>query len=472
MTTEGEAVGRRVMSSTVAAYGIQVARLVIGFATRVALARLILPQGHGVFELALRFATVAAAVRDLGLPFHLVRDERRPYGAVLAFTTGFGAVLTLGLIAASPLFAGYGGGKYPELPEVLRVFAVWIVIDGLAVVPKAFFERELAIGKLVGPEISRLLLFGGLAVALSLYGWSYWAFVAAELASAALYAAWAWAGAWRKMTLVNDLRLLPDLIAKSGYLFWIWLLVQLVTYVDIFIVGWFRNATAVGLYSNAYKVISYVIPIAYPRALFPTLVAYRDDRPRFLEAFRLGTVQLLSLQVLAGYFLFFNAEKSVGIILGKGWEGAIPILVFLAVMPLFDPFSIPGGEMLKARHRDRLWLTITAVNLVSLVGFGILLTQLYGAVGMAAANWLRLGNLWMAYEVFRLFGASWRRLALDLAVLYLAPMPFFLGAAWLSPAASWPRFLASALAAALAGGVLLLRYWRPFKSFFAAAGPS
>ena len=464
-------VGRRVMSSTVAAYGIQVARLLLGFATRVALARLILPQGHGVFELALRFVTVAAAVRDLGLPFHLVRDERRPYGAVLAFTTACGAILSLGLIFAAPLFAGYGGGRYPELPEVLRVLAFWILIDGLAVVPKAFFERELAIGKLVGPEISRLVLFGGLAVVLSLYGLSYWAFVAAELASAALYAVWAWAGAWRKMTLVNDLRLLPDLLAKSSYLFWIWLLVQLVTYVDIFIVGWFRNATAVGLYSNAYKVISYVIPIAYPRALFPTLVAYRDDRPRFLEAFRLGTVQLLSLQVLAGYFLFFNAEKSVGIILGKGWEGAIPILVFLAVVPLFDPFSIPGGEMLKARHRDRLWLTITAVNLVSLVGFGVYLTHRFGAVGMAAANWLRLGNLWMAFEVFRLFGSSWRKLAADLAVLYLAPMPFFLAVIWLFPPASWQRFAASALAAGLAGGVLLLRYWRPFKGFF-TGGPS
>lgn len=459
----GQGTGRRVFQSTVAAYGIQVARLLLGFATRVALARLILPDGHGVYELAFRIVTVTAAVRDLGLPFHLVRDERRPYGTVLAFTVGFGALLTLGLIAVAPVL---GGGKYPDLPAVLQALAVWVVLDALAVVPKAFFERELAIGKLVGPEISRLFLFGAVAVALALGGMSFWALVAAELASAALYAAWAWAGAWRRITLVNDLRLLPDLLSKSAYLFWIWLLVQLVTYVDIFIVGWFRNATAVGLYSNAYRIISYVIPIAYPRALFPTLVAYRDDRPRFLEAMRLGTVQLLSLQVLAGYFLFVNAEKSVAIILGRGWEGSVSILLPLALLPLFDPFSIPGGEMLKAQHRDRLWLAITAVNLASLVGFGIVLTERYGAAGMAAANWLRLGNLWMAIEVFRLFGSSWRKLAADLALLYLIPLPFFASVVWLFPDTSWERFAVSVVAAGGAGGVFLWRYWRPFKSFF------
>jgi PST family polysaccharide transporter len=455
--------GRRVFQSTVAAYGIQISRLLIGFVTRLALARLILPEGHGIFELALRIVTVAAAVRDLGLPFHLVRDERRPYGAVFAFTTVAGSLLTVGLLVAAPLF---GGAKYPELPDVLRVFAVWILLDGLAAVPKAFFERELVIGKLVGPEIFRLFLFGVVAVVLSLYGMGFWALVAAELASAALYAAWAWAGAWRGIHLARDLRLLPDLLAKSSYLFWIWLLLQLVTYVDVFIIGWFRNATAVGLYANAYRIISYVVPIAYPRALFPTLVAYRDDRPRFLEAFRLGNVQLLSLQVLAAYFLFVNPEKSVAIILGRGWEGSVVLVQLLALMPLFDPFSISAGELLKAQHRDRLWLAMTALDLASLVGFGVFLTHRYGAAGMAVANWLRLGGLWMTIEVFRLFRPRARLILGDLTLLYLAPLPFFAVVVGLFPAASWGRFAASAGAAAAAGGVFLWRYWRPFRSFF------
>ena len=36
---------------------------------------------------------MASAVRDLGLPYQLVRDKRRPYGTVLAITVAFLAVI-------------------------------------------------------------------------------------------------------------------------------------------------------------------------------------------------------------------------------------------------------------------------------------------------------------------------------------------------------------------------------------------
>ena len=75
---------QRVLRSTAASYVIQLARLAVTFGAKIVLARLILPEGHGVYELALRIVTVASALRDLGLPYHLVRDERRPYGTVLA----------------------------------------------------------------------------------------------------------------------------------------------------------------------------------------------------------------------------------------------------------------------------------------------------------------------------------------------------------------------------------------------------
>jgi hypothetical protein len=40
--------------------------------------------------------------------------------------------------------------------------------------------------------------------------------------------------------------------------------------------------------------------------------------------------------------------------------------------------------------------------------------------------------------------------------------------AWFFPADSWPRFAASLIAAALVGGLYLLRFQRPFRDFFLA----
>jgi PST family polysaccharide transporter len=453
---------QRILRSTFAGYAIQLARLLVGFVAKLALARLILPEGHGLYEEALRIVTIASAVRDLGLQYHLVRDSRRPYGTVLVSTLVLGFLISVLLIVAAPVF----GFLTPDLPAVLRVFAIWVFLDGLAVVPKAFFERELTIGRLVAPEVWRGVVIAAVSIGLAWAGWKVWAFVVADLAGALLLAVLSWWRAWGKIPLKPDLHLLPGLVRRSSWLFWIWVVLQLVTYIDIYIIQYFGRTETVGLYIRAYMIAFLVATIVYPRALFPTLVEYLEDRPRFTEVFRLSTVQLLGCQVVASYFLLLNAETVVRILLGPGWEGAAPLLRVISFIPFFDQFTILGGEMLKARHRDRTWLAIMMLNLVSLVGFGIAFTQRWGAAGMGAANYLLVGNLWMAWEVARELGPRVRRFAADLGLIYLVPLPFFAAAAWLFEAGSWPRFAASLAAASLAAAVLVLVYWKPFKVFF------
>src|SRR4051794_35231802 len=342
---------QRVLRSTFASYAIQLARLGINFGVKIALARLILPEGHGLYELALRIVTVASAVRDLGLPYQLVRDRRRPYGTVLAITVGLGALITLALVALAPLFGPFNA----DLPFVLRVFAVWVLLDGLAVVPRAFFERELTIGNLVAPEIWRGVVMAAVSLGLAGWGWQHWSLVAGDLVGAALLAGYSWAKAWGKIPLKIEPRQAFDLIRKSFLLCLIWLTLQLVTYIDLYIVDWYRDTHTAGLYVRSYGIAFLVATIVYPRAFFPTLMAYLGDRPRFVEFFRLGTVQLLGCQVVASYFLFFNAERVISILLGASWLAAAPILRAVAFIPFFDQFTMLGGEMLKAEHRDGRW---------------------------------------------------------------------------------------------------------------------
>lgn len=462
-----ESTERRFLSSTVASYASLLVRLLVGFAARLILARLVLPEGHGLYELALRIVIVAAAARDLGLPFHLMRDPRRPYGTVLVFGLASGGLMTLGLVAVAPAF----GALNPDLPLVVRVFSLWVLLDALIVVPRTFFERELAIGRLVLPEIVRGATVAVVSVGLAWLGWGVWSFVVGDLAAAALFAALVWRRAWRTMRLEVDLRLLPDLVRKSSWLFGIWIVLQLVTYVDAFIVEVFRDTATVGQYARAYMIAFLVPQIVAPRALLPTLVEVRHDPERFLGAFRFGTLFLMFFQVTAGYFLFFNAETVVAILLGPSWGPAVPLLKILCFVPFLDVFTDLGGEILKVRHEDRLWLIIALANLISLVTFGVLFSRRWGAIGMAWANFLLLGNGLMAWRMSAIFRAGFRRLMADLAWIYLLPLPFFLAVAWLFPAASWGRFSASWAAFLAAAALLGHRYYRPFRSFFGPLGP-
>src|SRR5262249_3691548 len=138
MTRHMQASERRFLHSTLAAYGSQLGRVLIRAVSDLALARIIVPDAIGVYEPALACGVLAGTVRRLGLPYALVRHPRRPYGAVLAWEVGAG----LALSAALALGAPWSAGLSRQLPAVLAVYGWWVLLDGLAVVPRVYFECE------------------------------------------------------------------------------------------------------------------------------------------------------------------------------------------------------------------------------------------------------------------------------------------------------------------------------------------
>jgi len=437
---------------------------VVGFGARVALAHLLMPDAHGLYELALRIVTIASALRDLGLIFHLIRDERRPYGTVLGFSLSSGTLVTVALILGAP----FGAWLDPRLPEVLRVFAVWVLLDGLAAVPRTFFERELRIGRLVAPEIARGLVMAAVSIGLALLGAGIWSFIAGDLVATGLFAAFVWYRAWGKIPLKFERGLLLDLLRQSRGLLLIWVTFQLVTYIDVFIVeGVTGNTALVGQYSRAYMIAFLVRQIVFPRALVPALVEYRFDRERFRAAFRVTIVFLMSFEVTAGYFLYFNAEKVVEIMLGASWGPAVPLLKILCFVPFLDVFSELGGEVLKVRREDRLWLLIMVVNLLSLTLIGVVFTLFRGAEGMAWANFFLLGNVLMAWRMASIFRGTFLRLLGDMALIYAVPLVLVGGTDLLLPASGWTRLAVSIVASLGALALLAWRFWKPVQHFLA-----
>jgi hypothetical protein len=144
----------------------------------------------------------------------------------------------------------------------------------------------------------------------------------------------------------------------------------------------------------------------------------------------------------------------------------VPLLRILCFAPLADPYSRLGGEVLKTEGEDRIWFGIVLTNLACLLVFGILLTRSLGPSGIAWTPYLLLGNVVMAWRIWRLCPAEFWRLTGDLLFVYFLPLPLFALCAWLFPAASWTRFGASALAAAICTCAYFWRFERPFRAFF------
>ncbi|MFQ5525935.1 MAG: oligosaccharide flippase family protein [Thermoanaerobaculia bacterium] len=463
---------RRFLYSTVASYGSQLGRMALRLATDLALARLIIPEHHGLFALAWSTVVLAGFVRDLGLQYELVRHERQPYGSVLLWEILSGTLVTAGLIA----FAGYFGGLDPELPGVLRVLAFFVLIEAFAIVPRVFFERELRVTRLVVPELLRGAVLAAISIALAVSGAGVWSFVVGELIAMLCFVVILWIRAWTSIHLEFDWRAIPQLLRKSMLLFLIALVSNAMPFVGRYIVE-IRDSTAmVGQYEKAllWAMRAQILFVpALIRALYPALVAYRTDHKRFVAAYRLGTVAILSIEVMAVYFLFFNTEIVIlEILLGPNWVDAVALIKIVCFATLIDPFTRLGGELLKVRRQDRVWLIVAIINFTCLVGFGWLLSGRYGTEGMAWAHYLLLGNILMAWRVWQICGPEFPRLLKDLAFVYLLPLPLFLGLAAIFPAAGWPRFVACVALLAVIGLIYLRRFADPFKRFFGGPPPA
>jgi PST family polysaccharide transporter len=460
---------QRLYRSAVAATLSQLCRVAVTFGTRLVLRRLVDPADWGVWDWALAVFLILGAVRDLGLVYHVVRVQPRPYGNLLAVEAVWGGVLTLATVVGAPLLAQGFSEPHPDVVGVLRWLGLFLLLDGLASVPRVYFESELEIGRAVVPELLRNLAFAVTSILLAQAGCGVWSLVAAHVGSTALYAAHLWLRAWGRMPLVFERGRTGALVRGSLPLALIWFLLILVQYVDRLILGARFGAALLGNYGLAYETAFMTVTILQPavaRALYPALAALRQAPAKMLEAYRLATLLISAVEVPAACFLMVNAELAVRILGGGEWVEAPTFLRLLALAPLVDPFTRLGGEVLKVRDGDRLWILATTLTLMSFAVVGWLATGTLGPRGMALTNFLPLGMAVMVWALRRLDPTAFSRLLGDLAWIYLPPvLPF--AAAWF--AAGDHLLLRLVLSATAVAVCLALSWWRFGSDFVAFA---
>lgn len=460
---------RRFLHSSGAAIFSQLWRVVVTFGTMLVLKRLIPAADWGLWGWAWTVFLILGAARDLGLAFHVVRVKPRPYANLLAQELVWGGLLVGLTFVGAPLLARGFSDPHPEILGVLRCLTLLMFFEGLATVPKVFFESELRIGRTVVPELVRNVVMAASSVGLAFAGAGIWSLVFAYVGSTGLYAAMLWWRAWGEIPLEWQRGETWTLLRDSAPLASIWFLTILVRHIDPLILGWRFDGEVVGnyvfAYENAFRVSEIIFP-AVVRSLYPALVAFREQAARLFEAYSLTTVLMQALEVPIAYFLFLNAELTLLILGGAQWVEAPTYLRILCFAPLVDPFSRLGGEVLKTQHRDRLWILCTFVSFLTFAVGGLFWTRALGPVGMAWINLLPLGAVPMAWALYQIDPAGFRALAGKLVYVYLAPVPFFAAAYLLAPQHEIARFALSLVASALSLAVVYRKYGGDFIAFF------
>ena len=453
----------------------------VTFATHMALRKLIAPAEMGVWTWAEPVFILLAQVRDLGVPGHVVRQSRRAYGNYLGLQLGWGGALAAALALGAPLLAyGFAGRDAATVP-ILRALCLFLFVQGLGSVPLTFFEAEQEIEKTIPAELGRNVCFAALSLVLALRGWGVWSIVIAHITAASVYTAMLWWAALVSRPEGKGHRIhldrLPDttlsLVLASLPLMVLSLLELAVLNLDPVILALRLPAGVVGAAGLAILAAFFVsrqLADAAGRAVYPALVRYRDQPSRAFEVFRVATVFLLTLVVPVAFFVFWNAERVVMILtLGRAdWLGAAGYLRVAAFVPLARPLTMFGRELLLVYHRDRLLIGYTLVNLLALGGLGyVLIGTDLRELGMAVAGYFPLGMLLLAWGLWQLEPAGFRRLLLDIGLLYALGLVLFAPVAFVSDTAPWWRFGISIAAALLFVAIALLRHRPLYRAFLA-----
>jgi O-antigen/teichoic acid export membrane protein len=366
---------------------------VLQFFVGVLLARFLTPEDFGVATLAYVVLGLAQPLGDLGLSNAVVQRPNltdRHIRTAYTAATVWGVVIAAAMMAAAPLGAELT--RTPEVSLVIRVLSIGFAFRGTAVVAEALLRRRLDFRRQVLIEVfSYVFGYGGVAVALALYGQGLWSLVWGGLAQTLI-------ASIAQLTMVRhpsrpllggrELRELLRFGFGSAAS-------SCVNYValngDYFIVGRTMGAPSLGLYSRAYGLMN--LAHAYgskvvSSVMFPAITHVQGDSARVRSGFLMVTRLTAMIAAPAMATMAIVAPYFVPALYGPHWTGAVVPLQILSIAGYFRALYHLGGVLAQGVGLvyGELWRQVTYAT--AIVG-GAVVGSWFGlpgvAVGVSAA---------------------------------------------------------------------------------------
>lgn len=353
------------------------------------LARLVSPADFGVVMMAGAAVAMAEQVRDLGLS---TATLQRPDLSAAEVTNLFwinaaaGLLLAVALCALSPALAWMLGD--PRLIAVTCGLALTLPAGGLAIQHQALLGRNLRAGPLATARVGAGLASTALAIWLATRGAGYWALLWREVSRAAFLTVGTWCllpwrpGPPRNLASIRPhLRFGADVLGSN-------LLGALAAGCDRLVLGAFAGPAAVGVYRQAAQLVAtptdQLLGPLYQVAQ-PALCRVQREPERYRRAYQrlLTLVSLATMPV--SVFLAVFAEEATLVLLGPGWDQAVPVVRILCIAAVFRQPVGSTALLLLSRGDARGCLRLAALNQVLLLP-AVVAGAVAGPTGVAIAE--------------------------------------------------------------------------------------
>jgi PST family polysaccharide transporter len=171
---------------------------------------------------------------------------------------------------------------------------------------------------------------------------------------------------------------------------------------DKLLLGRFWGADALGLYGQAYQLVTFPVlqlNVAVTGVAFPALSRIQHDAGRLARSFLRAYSLLISLTIPITITSALFAEEIVAIVLGPKWMEAAPILRLLAPVALVHSMANPLAWLVISTGRVGRALSISAAA-TPLIILGIVLGLSHGPKGVALGYSSALALLLIPFTAF------------------------------------------------------------------------
>lgn len=397
---EIEATLRVGMRSTVARnaaslYLIQFAHYILPLITVPYLVRVLEPSGYGLVAFGQSFIAYFTILADYGFAFSATRKISLHRDDIVAVSK-----IASHVWAAKALLACAGFVLLLMLtslvPKLQESSALLLILYG-SVIGSVLFPTWLFQGMERMVAISVINLAMQLFILIGVFTFIhrsedyivYAALISAGSMLSGLVGAAVAVQMFRVRPVLPSLRGIMDTLREGWVLFLSMASVSLYTAGNAFILGLLTNATAVGYYSAAEKIVKAVLGLLGPiaQAAYPRFsrLAF-ESRAAALQWARRMLFLVGGAGLVLSLTLIITAPFIVGIILGPQYEPSITVMRILAALPFLVAISnVFGIQLMIPFGKDGAFMLILFMAGLLNIGLAVIIVPYWYEVGMSAA---------------------------------------------------------------------------------------
>mgnify|MGYP000208556797 CR=1 FL=1 len=364
----------------------QAAKIAVQFISVAVLARLLTPADYGLIAMVWVVGNLATLLRDMGTAAAIVQEPDltdETTNSVYWFNVAVGTSLCLGLLALSHPIAGVF--RTDAVVQLLYALAPTFLISSLGSVHRALLERRSAFRIVATVEIATSVFGLIVTIVAAWFGAGAMSFVLGMLTMSTVSTVAFWNSArWRPGRIAGSERF-RAVLRFSGHLSAFNLVNYFARNADAFVIGRYLGASALGIYSTAYKVMLFPLQnmtFVANRALFPVMCRFKttaEMRSLYLKS--VSVIAMLTAPLMAGVFVL--REPFIHTFLGAKWHAAADVLIWLAPVGFLQSIVSTTGTVSMVRGRtDQLMVIGLVVAGLQVISFFIGVR--WGVMGVAS----------------------------------------------------------------------------------------